>query len=109
MLESPKVKDAIAKILEQKLREPMPKHIAEGWEKVRKGVKCVYPGCNKKAECANFHGYPLCQEHHDLSQWIGIIIFDDVYSDEMHKDNLARTVQELELVVKQFMMKRLKK
>jgi len=102
VMKHPKVKEALVKVLERKLREPLARKIAEGWEQVRKGTKCVYPNCTKKAKQANFHGYPLCEEHHDLSQWIGIIIFDDVYDDETHEDNLATRVSAIENWLKLF-------
>ena len=96
IMEHPKVKDAIVKVLERKLREPLPPKIARGWEKVRKGTKCVFPDCEKKATTACFHGYPLCEYHMHLAQWVSIIIYDCVYDDE-NPDNLGPRVDAIEI------------
>ena len=77
VMESPEVKKAVKAKLEKKIKKDMedPK-IRAGWDWVKKGGNCIYPGCKKKAEYANYHGLPLCREHHDLSQWIGVVLYE---------------------------------
>lgn len=97
VMTNPKVKSAIASVLERKIGESMAKpKIKAGWEKVAKGVKCLYPRCNQKSTTAAFHGWPLCEAHFDLTQWIAYVVYEKV--DNMDDpDNLASRVKELEL------------
>ena len=97
VMKNPKVQSAITSVLERKIRESMAKpKIKAGWEKVAKGVKCLYPGCDQKATTAAFHGWPLCEAHFDLTQWISYVIYEKV-DNEDDPDNVGTRVKELEL------------